>query len=63
MESGGRRTSHGIANGRAHAAAGSQAPNGQWEIIAGFARLQRVFAARTDRRAVIDGSSPERLPE
>ncbi len=47
MESGGRRTSLGIAAGRAHVAAGSQVANGQREIIAGFVRLQRVFAVRT----------------
>ncbi|MBY4727529.1 MULTISPECIES: hypothetical protein [Burkholderia] len=35
-------------------AAGSRTPNGQREIIAGFARAQRVFASRTARRAVVD---------
>lgn len=58
MESGDRLALHGAASGRAGAAAGSRAPNGQREIIAGFARDQRVFASRADRRAVVDGNSP-----
>ncbi|OXI56006.1 hypothetical protein CFB47_21170 [Burkholderia sp. AU27893] len=54
MESGGRRASCGAASGRAGSAAGSRTPNGQREIIAGFAWAQRVFASRTARRAVVD---------